>query len=125
MSKTFLIRLAPWALSSLLAAGCGGGGDAAPQASASRETAATASVQLEGCVVTSQWMGEPDRAVHARTADGRIVGTAFTNRQGVFVITVPARSDVLLDTTFAGPGEISLKTGSGPVSLGACLLWDL
>jgi hypothetical protein len=123
-----LIILALAMLSSLLLAGCGGGGssnDVAEQPQASPQSAAPASVQLEGCVVNSEWMGAPGRAVHVRTADGRIVGTAFTNLRGVFVVTVPARKAVVLTTVTAGPGEISLDTGSGSFSLGACLLADL
>ena len=116
--------LAPAMLSGLLVAGCGGGNDVAEPSQPSPQ-AAPASVQLEGCVVNSEWMGASGRAVHVRTADGRIVGTAFTNPSGVFVVTVPARTAIVLTTVAAGPGEIALDTGSGSFSLGACLLADL
>ncbi len=131
MIKKFLSIAALSALSSLLVTGCGGGGssssdnDAAQVALASRQTAATATVQLEGCVVDSQWMSAPATAVHVRRADGRVVGTAFTNRRGVFVMTVPARTDIVLDTAVAGPGEMAFNTGSVSFSASACLLADL
>jgi len=115
-------------LSSLLMTACGGGGnDAAerPQASTTSAAPLAVNVQLEGCVVNSEWMGARDTAVHVRTVDGRMVGTAFTNRQGVFVATVPARSTIVLDTAADGPGEIVLNTGSGSLSVAACLRTDL
>lgn len=120
--------LASALLSSLLAAGCGGDGSAievAEQARTSSHSAMPASVRLEGCVVTSDWMAVPSTAVHLRTADGRVVGTVLTDARGVFVATVPARSDIALAMAVAGPSEMTLRTGSGPLSLGACLLTDL
>lgn len=128
MTTKPLIILAPAILSSLLVAGCGGGGsgnDVAEQPQTSPQSVAPASVQVEGCVVNSEWMGAPGTAVHVRTADGRIVGTAFTNRRGIFVVSVPARTAIVLTTVAAGPGEIALDTGSASFSLGACLLADL
>jgi hypothetical protein len=128
MTTKPLLILASAMLSSLLVAGCGGGGsgnDVAEQPQPSSRSAAPASVQLEGCVVSPEWMGAPGTAVHVRTADGRIVGTAFTNPRGVFVVTVPARTDIVLTTVAAGSSEISLNTGGGSFSLGACLLADL
>jgi hypothetical protein len=70
-------------------------------------------------------VGAPDTAVHVRTADGRLVGTTATNWRGVFVVTIPARSALVLDTDATGRGEIALNTGSGPFSVSACLRKDL
>ncbi|MBI3368487.1 MAG: hypothetical protein HY021_08610 [Burkholderiales bacterium] len=130
MNKRLLVPvLAPAMLSSLLLVGCGGGSSSdnvpAKQAQTSSPSVTLATVRLEGCVVNSQWMGAPDIAVHLRTADGRVVGTAFTNRKGVFVVTVPAQSSIVLDTAASGPGELALFTGNQSLSVGACLLVDL
>jgi len=120
--------VAPWTLASLLVAGCGGGGsnnDAAQQAQASPQSVATATVQVEGCVINSQWVGAPGTAVHVRSADGHMLGTAFTNSRGVYVVTVPARTAIVVDTAVTGAGGLPLDTGSGSFSVGACLFADL
>lgn len=75
-------------------------------------------------MVDSHDVGAPGNAVHVRTAAGRTVGTAFTNSAGVCVVTVPARSANVVDTTEAGPGGLALNTGSGPLSVTACLFAD-
>ncbi len=82
-------------------------------------------VQLEGCVVDGQWLSAPGVAVHVRTADGRTVGTAFTDARGVFALAVPARSALLVATDWAGPGALILNTGNGAVSVAACLPTNL
>lgn len=126
INKSTLI-LAPAMLASLLLAGCGGGSDsdAAEQREASPRSEVPASIRLEGCVVNSEWMGAAGAAVHVRTPDGRAVGTVFTNPRGDFVMTVPARTTVLLDTVVAGAGGIAIDTGVLSLSLGGCLLADL
>jgi hypothetical protein len=50
------------------------------------------------------------------------VGTTFTNSRGVFVVTVPARSSIVLDTAVAGPGGLVLDTGSSALTVASCLL---
>jgi|JI102314A1RNA_FD_contig_31_3373203_length_695_multi_3_in_0_out_0_2 hypothetical protein len=111
-----------WA--SLVLGGCGGGGDMADiaqPAMASSTQANAASVRLEGCVIDALWLGAPGTAVHARSADGRTLTTAMTDARGVFVMTVPARSAIVLDTDFAGGGEVSLNTADTSLSVGGCL----
>ncbi len=118
--------LVPAMCSSLLLAGCGGAGiDVAQTSQASPQAMASVSVQLEGCVINSAWSGAAGTAVHVRTADGRLVGTAFTNASGVFVATVPARTTVVLGTLAPSASDMVLNTGSGSVSLGGCLFADL
>jgi hypothetical protein len=115
-------------LTSLPIVGCGGGASdnvPAEQPLATAQSVQPTTVRLEGCVVNSQWMGASDIAVHLRTAEGRVVGTVFTNRQGVFFATVPSRSAIVLDTVASGPGEISLDTGNDSLSASGCLLADL
>jgi hypothetical protein len=123
----------------VLLAGCGGGMDSASDndtfslsstsvttlALPASETAAPKTVPLEGCVVDSHWQSVPGAAVHARTADGRAVGTAFTDAHGVFVLAVPARSALELSTDWGGPMALALNTGSQGVSVAACLPSDL
>ncbi|MBC7717669.1 MAG: hypothetical protein H7143_12095 [Pseudorhodobacter sp.] len=132
--KLAAIVTLPWApvVVSLWLMGCGGSGSndateaavtsmCTTQSQALKASAAT-TVQLEGCVFNAQWGGAPGVAVHARSADGRTVGTAFTNARGVYVMRVPAQSEVVLDTAVAGPGELSINTGTSPISVTACLL---
>ena len=115
-------------LSCLLVAGCGGsdpvGIEAAQHRQAAHTTTAPTSVQLEGVVVDSTWMGVADMAVHVHSTDGRLVGTAFSNARGVFVASVPAGSAIVLSTD-AGSCFVAPATDSSLVALGTCLLADL
>lgn len=109
-------------LSSLLVTACGGGGasDAAAPPSAGPQGVA-ASVQLEGCVVDAQWMGAADVAVHVRTADGRPVNTAFSDARGVYVVDVPARAEIRVDTDPEANAGLAMTTGDHAFSAAACL----
>ena len=120
------------ALSGLCLAGCGGDDkdrataaasvvDAATSAATTAATTAATSVRLEGCVVDALWLGAPGVTVHARGADGRAIGAAFTDSRGVFQIMVPARSRIVVDTAMAGPGGLELDTGSTPLTVAGCL----
>jgi hypothetical protein len=112
----------------LLFTGCGGGGtedgEVTLRALAVPQEAKPASVQLEGCVVDAQWMGAAGTAVHVRTAQGQAVGTAFSNARGVFALQVPARAALVVDTSLAGTGGLTLNTGSSALSVAACLQAD-
>ena len=116
------------ALSGFCLAGCGGDDKDRATAAASVVDAATpdattaaTSVRLEGCVVDALWLSVPGVTVHARGADGRAIGAAFTDSRGVFQITVPARSRIVVDTAMAGPGGVELDTGSTPLTVAGCL----
>lgn len=122
------LHRAAWAgpalLASLLIAGCGGGGNDAPdqaQASPMQAPPAALGVRLEGCVVTAERMASPDTPVQVRSADGRMIGTAFTDRRGVFVMTVPPRSAIVMATATDGSDGFALNTGNGSLSVAACL----
>ncbi len=105
--------------------GCGDGAiDAVVATKASALSAPPVSVRLEGCVVNAQWTGAAATAVQVRPADGRALATAFTDRLGVFVVDVPARTTIVLDTAAAGPGALSVLTGSTSFSMAGCLLAD-
>lgn len=116
-------------LAGLQLSACGGGGAAgnelAEPAQALATTPLPSTVRVEGCVVDSQWMGVPGAAIHVRTAQGRAVGTAVTKATGVFTLSVPAQSTLLVSTVAAGPADIEFNTADSPVSLGACLRPDL
>lgn len=105
-------------LSALCLAGCGGAGPGASEAASSQ---AVASVRLEGCVVDALWLSAPGVAVHARGTDGRALGTAITDSRGVFQMTVPARTGVVVDTAVGGTGGMVLDTGSTPLTVAGCL----
>jgi hypothetical protein len=114
--------LATLAVSNLMLVGCGGGEiNDLPNLAQSARLPAAASVLLEGCVVDSQWTGAASAAVHVRTEDGRPLGTALTNERGVFVLAVPANSNVVMDTEWGGTGGLALRTGSGSLSVAGCL----
>lgn len=67
---------------------------------------------LAGSVINVQGVARPGNVVHVRTAKGRTVGAARPDSGGVNVVTVPARSAIVLDTAVAGPGALALITGS-------------
>jgi hypothetical protein len=79
------------------------------------------SVQLEGCVVDNQWLSAAGAAVHVRSADGRTLGSVYTDARGVFVVKVPARSAIVVATDWAGPGALALRTGNQPLTVAGCL----
>ena len=129
LTPTHAAALRPFlvaALSGLWLAGCGGGkelAEAAPSAAtASTRATTTTGVRLEGCVVDSLWLSAPGAVVHVRSADGRAIGAAFTDRHGVFQITVPANSGIVVDTAVGGQGGAVLDTGSTAVTLAGCLM---
>ena len=137
MNKTTHVqRLLALAAAGLLLTGCGGGssdsandGEVFGLTTTSVTTRAVPveepkrleSVQLEGCVVDRQWLSAAGVAVHVVLADGRAVGTAYTNARGVFALKVPARSAVVVSTDWAAPGALMLNTGSQAMSVAACL----
>ena len=117
-----VVLLATLAVSNLMLVGCGGGEiDNSANVAQSARQPASAKVLLEGCVVDSTWMGAASAAVHVRTEDGRPLGTALTNERGVFVLAVPANSNVVMDTEWGATGGLPLRTGSGPLSVAGCL----
>lgn len=105
-------------LSALCLAGCGGAGPGAVEAAPPQ---AVASVRLEGCVVDALWLSAPGVAVHARSTDGRGLGSAITDSRGVFRMTVPAQSGIVIDTAVGGTGGMVLDTGSAPLTVAGCL----
>jgi hypothetical protein len=128
------IRRVPLALLALCAAamtGCGGGDiteDAAMQAQVSSasptalaETDAPAQVRLEGCLVDHYELPATAGTVHALTADGRLVGTARSDANGVFTMRVPARASIVLKTHFDERSSLTVLTGNGSLFVGACL----
>lgn len=100
-----------WAIASATAGllsitGCGGGSDdsASPLAhsEASAATRAAASVQLEGCVVDEFFIPRTGTTVRLLGADGRLLGHASSNEDGVFTLQVPAQQVVSVNVDKAG-----------------------
>ena len=108
-------------------AACGGGADdnvgtiANATALATTRVVATADVQLEGCVLDNHGAPAAAAAVHARAVDGRLLSTAYSNAEGVYVIRVPAHSPMVLNTSVDAAGELALNTGGIAFSVGACM----
>ncbi|MBX3618593.1 MAG: hypothetical protein KF891_01175 [Rhizobacter sp.] len=115
--------VAAWACACLFTA-CGGGGSDAPSptvsTTASAEAAEPATVQLEGCVLDAH--DQPRAAaVHATDEDGRLLASAASSADGVFVLRVPAHAHVTLALDAGGHEPLPLLTGRSNVSLGGCL----
>ncbi|HEX3142235.1 MAG TPA: hypothetical protein VHQ87_19410 [Rhizobacter sp.] len=112
--------VAAWASACLLIA-CGGGSNEASTPLAPNPVAASVTqVQIEGCVADPR---DPTHAtrVQAFGEDGRVIATAASNAQGVFVLKVPARQNVRIALDAAGHDALDLMTGSTNLSLGGCL----
>jgi hypothetical protein len=114
-------RVAAVAAACLLAA-CGGGSTDTPPTTTSSHltTSASASVQLEGCVVDQNDQPRATR-VHAFSEDGRLVATATSSPQGLFQLTVPARQHVNVGLDAPGHESLTLLTGDSKLALGGCL----
>ena len=113
-------------LAGLGVTGCGGGNggasaELAAATVASARGAEATRVRLEGCVVDSQWQGAAGVAVHVRTADGRPVNTAFSDARGVYVVDVPARAEIRVDTDPEANAGLAMTTGDHAFSAAACL----
>lgn len=81
---------------------------------------ATAYVTVEGCVATGVFT--PRRAaVGAVSSDGRLLGTAATNEDGVFVLQLPINTKVDIAVLEPGGYSIGLAVGSRPIVVTACL----
>lgn len=104
---------------------CGGGGDwQSMRIEAStfglEEAPTPAQVGLEGCVVDAQ-----DRplaqSVQALGSDGRLVASGASGADGVFRLSVPARSVLRVETFGPGADGMTIMTGNHPALLGGCL----
>lgn len=103
---------------------CGGGGDWQSMRIEADpfglESAEPARVNLEGCIVDAQ-----DRAlalaVQARGSDGRLVASGASGGDGVFRLSVPARSVLRVETMGSGGDGMTIMTGSHAALLGGCL----
>ena len=120
----FLIQAGAALVAAIVLAACGGGGDTLPAAQAAvlpaPDTAgsAPARVAIEGCVD-----GGSGRSVAVRATDrnGRLLGDAFSDAHGVFRLGVPSGQDVRLATEADPDGALTLRVGTGPVSIAGCL----
>jgi hypothetical protein len=114
------------ALAACLAlAACGGNGDtvlAAPRARAAAvESKSPASIQLEGCVAEEMRIPQAGIAVRATSPDGRLLGNATSDEDGVFRLRVPARQTLSIAIDATDGDALEVSTGRTNLSLGACL----
>lgn len=102
---------------------CGGGEAALPIAQAAGPAAdrSTASVQLEGCVVDEFFIPRTGSSVRALSADGRLIGHATSDKDGLFRLQVPARQSVSVALERPGSDALVVLTGGTNFSVGGCL----
>jgi hypothetical protein len=113
------------ALAALLLSACGGGGGVDDPATASAMAAgdsartAAAMVDMEGCVVDHNFVPHSG-SVRALRADGRLLASAHTNANGVFVLRVPAQTTLKVELEAPDAQGIEMLTGRSNFSVGAC-----
>lgn len=103
---------------------CGGGGDWESMRIEANtfglESTEPVQVGLEGCIVDAQ-----DRplaqAVQALGSDGRLVASSTSGADGVFRLSVPARSVLRVETLDSSGDGMTIMTGNHPTLLGGCL----
>ena len=106
-------------------AACGGGNDdtANPlgRTTAGEAARAVASIRLEGCVVDEYFIPRTGTTVRLVSADGRLLGHASSDKDGVFTLQVPAQQTVSVTVDKAGGEALVVPTGRTNLSVGACL----
>ena len=124
LSQSALQSAALAALASLLVA-CGGGNDdlilPLAQAAAADSKPAPATVQLEGCVVDEFFIPRTGTTVRLLGADGRLLGHATSDKDGVFTLQVPAQQVISVTVDKSGGEALVIPTGRTNLSVGACL----
>jgi len=110
-------------LCAALLAACGGGSDesAVPVALATDADRSATSVQLEGCVVDEFFIPRTGSSVRALSADGRLIGHATSDKDGLFRLQVPARQSVSVALERPGGEALVVRTGSASLSASGCL----
>jgi hypothetical protein len=107
----------------VLLTACGGGDDRAAETTSFASAHApspVAQVRLEGCVLDDHDRPQAE-GVHAFGADGRLLATATSRADGVFVMTVPAGQALSVGLDAPGHEALSLTTTDGNLSVSACL----
>lgn len=128
LSHSALQSTALAALASLLVA-CGGGNDdlilpLAQAAAADVKHApapAPATVRLEGCVVDEFFVPRTGTTVRLLGADGRLLGHATSDKDGVFTLQVPAQQVISVTVDKSGGEALVIPTARTNLSVGACL----
>jgi len=112
-------------LCAALLAACGGGSDEAAlsiaQAAGSDADRSAASVQLEGCVVDEFYIPRTGSGVRALSADGRLIGHATSDKDGLFRLQVPARQRVSVALERPGGEALVVRTGDVNLAANGCL----
>lgn len=128
-TRTLLGRFAGAGFALALSA-CGGADDGMPAAASgpsprisSLSRTATAYVAVEGCVAAGVFT--PRRAaVGAMSSDGRLLGTASTNEDGVFILQLPINTPVDISVLEPGGYSMALAVGTQPIVMTGCLRVD-
>jgi len=105
---------------------CGGGSEelALSQVRASAvqtQAAAPAKVRLEGCVVDEYYIPRTGTQVRLLGADGRLLGHATSDKNGVFAFQAPARQAVSVNVDFADGDAMQVSVGRSNLTVAACL----
>lgn len=118
----------------LFATGCGGGSDdvaaasSGEQATPQGKTAAAAvqktSVTVQGCVLDRHYIPTTGTPVRALSADGRLLGSAQSDGQGRFKLTLPAQSAVLLQVDRPQGESLPMQVDAQASAWDTCLLDD-
>jgi hypothetical protein len=115
-------------LCAALLAACGGGDSDSDSVvplvrpAASEAGASATSVRLEGCVVDEYFIPRTGTTVRVVSGDGRLIGHAISDRQGLFTLQVPAHQAVAVSIERVGGESLVVPTGRSDLSVGACLL---
>lgn len=112
------------ALCATLLAACGGNDESTlPTVHAGGSTAdrSVSSVQLEGCVVDEFFIPRTGSSVRALSADGRLIGHATSDKDGLFKLQVPAQQTVSVALERPGGEALVVLTGGANLSVGGCL----
>lgn len=119
------LHSATLALLALGLVACGGGGDELnlplAQAAAANAKPAPATVKLEGCLVDEFYIPRTGTAVRLLGADGRLLGHATSDKDGVFTLQVPAQQVISVTVDKSGGEALVIPTGRTDLSVGACL----
>lgn len=112
----------------LLATACGGGGDepAVVEASAvaTRAEIRPAFVSVTGCVLDRFYIPSTGTPVRALAPDGRLLGSASSDRHGRFTLQLPSHSDVTLQVDRPDGESLPLRVNATRSTASNCLLDD-
>ena len=118
-------RAALATLAAVSLAASGGAGDALTEVGTTagilRSGAAPSMVRLEGCVVDAHFIPKTGTPLRVLAADGRLLGNALSDGDGIFRLRLPARQTVTIEIDRPAGEVLAVPIGNGNLSVGACL----